>query len=320
MTTTEDTAAADALAAGVAELAGTLGPKRAAALAMMGRARLLHDAAGVMLVQADLADLAAPAGEALARAQERREAAEEAIAPVQATIDRLAAELADCRGRAGNIDQVIDTDADLTSRIEARSLRLAFAEEQADLTGRIDMIRRGLLTTLQADLTEARGAEDRARTAGAALVDAAESPLTHPAARRTEGYGVWLQGRALEILAAGDHRAAGWAEARGELMSLLRSSGIGAEIETKAIQAFRSGDPAAVSVGGTTTHLPSGDTVVYDPSTGRPPVVMSGRATAQQLAAAPAAPQADTRPAASVLSQAWAGIQHQTTAGLYVHP
>ena len=202
MTTTEETQdAAEAVLAGIAEITGTLGEKRVTALQMMARARLLQNAAGVMLVQADLADLAMPAGEALAAATQRREAAEEAIAPVQQTVDRLTAELADCQGRAGNIDQVIDTDADLTSRIEARSLRLAFAEEQADLRQRIDMIRRGLLTTLHQDLTEARGDEERARSAGAALVDAAESPLTHPAARRTEGYHLWLQNRGWEILA-----------------------------------------------------------------------------------------------------------------------
>ncbi len=99
---------------------------------------------------------------------------------------------------------------------------------------------------------------------------------------------------------------------------MLRSSRLGAEIETRAILAERAGDPAAKAIAGSTTHLPSGQTVINEP--GGPPVVYEGRATRQQIDSAPAQPQTDTRPASAVMAAWDQVVQHSTTSGLWVHP
>lgn len=327
MTTTEDTAAQDAAKAAaeaaekvIAGAAAQLGPDRIRGLRLMAQARTLQDAAAIFMVHADIAEAAGNAHEALMQAQHAREEAEDALRPPRETVERLQAELLDCQGRASNIDTVISDDMDLTARVEARSLRLAFEEEAADLRGRIDLITRQIMAPLQQALTEARGGEERAKATAADLIGAEEDPLSHPRARQTAGHQLWMSNRWSEVLATGDQRTPGWSQAKGHLMTLLRASGIGAEIEQRAIQAYRGGDPSALAVGGNTTHLPSGDTVIFDPSTGAPPVVYSGRATRPQLATASPAPPVDTTPASTLMAQTWGQIQHQTSPGLYVHP
>jgi len=321
MTATEDgtaQAAADAAQQIIAEAGAKLGARRIAGLVKLAQARALVNEAAVMLITADLSAEAATAAEQLAAARADREAAEQAIAPVQDTLAQLEAELTDCQQRAANINTVISDDMDLTARIEARSLKAAFAGETADLKARMTMIRQTMLAPLGAELGRARAAEDKASIEATALVNAADDPLSHPRARRTEGYTIWMAHRALEVLATGEPRHPDWPAARSQLMAVLRSSGIGAEVEKRAIEAYRAGDPAALAVAGTTQHLANGQTVIAEP--GKPPVVYDGRATRQQLAAAPPNHGPDTTPAAGVMAQAWGAIQHQTSPGLWIHP
>jgi hypothetical protein len=68
-------------------------------------------------------------------------------------------------------------------------------------------------------------------------------------------------------------------------MSALRASGIGAELEKQAMEAYRAGDPAALAVGGNTHPWPDGTTLVAQP--GKAPVVSTGQATRGQIAAFP---------------------------------
>jgi hypothetical protein len=84
----------------------------------------------------------------------------------------------------------------------------------------------------------------------------------------------------------------GWDEARGQLFAVLKASGIGAEVETRAIEAYRAGDPAALTAGGASRSWPDGTHISYTP--GQPAIVSHGKASQQQLSAAPALPQADS--------------------------
>ena len=104
------------------------------------------------------------------------------------------------------------------------------------------------------------------------------------------------------------------ARSRAILMKALKDSGLGAEIETRAIEAFRAGDPAALAVGGNTTRLADGNTVITSP--GQPPVVYHGHATAAEVGRLPGLPMGDGRTAADVMVDAWGAILHQGARGL----
>ena|SRR5689334_9673579 len=97
---------------------------------------------------------------------------------------------------------------------------------------------------------------------------------------------------------------------------LLAKSGIGAEIATQAIEAYRAGDPSALAAGGNTRRFDDGRTLIHEP--GKPPVVYQGLAMSGELAALPPAALADTPPAGHLMEQAWAmvGLQHRSQPGI----
>jgi hypothetical protein len=296
------------------EVLAVLGEKRIKALHLLAKARQLEAEADSLLIGADLSDAAREILADLEKTQAARDAAAEAITPVREVVDRLRAELADCEQRAGNAATVINDDMDLTARIEARSLKAAFAEETAALTDRIRVIEREALSPLQQDLAAAHAAERLVNGEAADIMAAAEDPFTHPRARQTSGWAMRMSRRWGEVLLTGDEHDPGWKDARVSLMAALRASGIGEAIEKQAIEAYRAGDPAALAVGGNTHRWPDGTTLVSQP--GQPPVVSQGTATRGQLASLPPAPHVDTTPAGALLQAAWAGFAHQSLPGL----
>jgi hypothetical protein len=237
------------------------------------------------------------------------EDARKAYEPAQATLAALEGELAECERRAANIVQVVSDDADLTARVEARSLRLAFEEEAAALRERIRIAKAIAHPLVQAN-GETAAELGKAKAALAELEEAVKAPFLTELGARTPQWvpyqlytGFWFHDLSS-------------ATSQAIMMKALRDSGLGAEIETRAIGAYRSGDPAALAVGGTTRTLADGSTVVTAPN--GPPVVWHGSrpATADDVAAMPPLPAGDGRTAADVMVDAWGAILHQGASGL----
>jgi hypothetical protein len=221
----------------------------------------------------------------------------------------LEGELAECERRAANIVQVVSDDADLAARVEARSLRLAFEEEAGALRERIRIAKAIAHPSMQANAeTAAELAKAKSELAG--LEEAVKAPFLAEAGTRTPQWvpyqlytGFWFHDLSS-------------ATSKAILLKALKDSGLGAEIERRAIEAYRAGDPAAVAVGGNTTRLPDGDTVITSPD--GPPVVYHGRATPAEVAALPGLFMGDGRTGAEVMADTWAtsGMAHTTQEGL----
>jgi len=227
--------------------------------------------------------------------------------PAAATVAALEAELAECERRAANIVQVVSDGADLTAQVEARSLRLAFEEEAGALRERIRMAREIAAPCVAAN-GETAAELGKARAALAELEEAVKAPFLTGMGPRTP------QWPAYQVYTGFWFHDLTSARSRAILMKALKDSGLGAEIETRAIEAFRAGDPAALAVGGNTTRLADGNTVITSP--GQPPVVYHGHATAAEVGRLPGLPMGDGRTAADVMVDAWGAILHQGASGL----
>jgi hypothetical protein len=292
-----------------------LGTRRVKALVLIAQARQLAEEADELLIVADLADAAPQATQRLEAAEAAREAAETALAGPQQAVAALQAELAEVTERAANIAGLIRDGDSLDDRIRARATKVALAEEAEAIRSRIRVIERDELAPLGQRLADAQHSEGLANREAANLVEAAASPFDHPTARKTAGYGVRIGRQWGEILMRGDTKDPDYRAARGCAMAALKASGLGAEIETRAIQELRAGNPAAVAVAGTTTHMPDGTVVVAEP--GRPIVVGHSENTRTAIANMPGPAPVDTSPAAVLIAQAWAGVaNHQRQPGL----
>jgi hypothetical protein len=141
-------------------------------------------------------------------------------------------ELAECQRRATAI-QAATADDDLTTRIEARALRLAINEESAALQARADAARSRVRAF---ELEEERCRREIRRRQGmiAEFSDAMTSPFTHPLGQAAVGYNLrLLSGRLVPILLLGNKSHPEWNEAYRLLVHLVRVTGLGAETEKR---------------------------------------------------------------------------------------
>jgi len=255
-----------------------LGPERVRALGMLVEARRLQDAADVILIKADLAEEAPGAYQAWQDAQASTKAAEAKLEAPQARLEHLQAELAECQRGAAEVGATGEDDA-LEDRIRARSLRIAFTEEEQAIRERIHLVM-NMLSPLLAEVQGARFAEGLAAAEGAVLVEADKDPLGHERAHQTEAYQRRMARIFGEVLAIPGHPD--WHSAVAALKAVLRISGIGEQVQLDAIEALSVGDPAAVAASTTRKSLESGQTVINTP--GQPPVIYQGRATSGDIA------------------------------------
>jgi tetratricopeptide (TPR) repeat protein len=313
---TADTAT-EAPAADTAEAAAldVLGPQRAAALSKYREAADLAAEADVMLLRADLADAAAKILGDLEQKEAATAAAREALTEPLATLAGLEAELAECQRRAGNIATVIGDDMDMAARVEARSLRLAFAEEGEHLAAKVTDYRNTAVAPLQAGLRAAEDGETLARQLASYVVEADADPLHHELGRAMPSYALRMARRWGETIITGNAKDPEYAEAIQWLKTALRTSGVGEQVQVDAIQAWLAGDPVARSVNPGTKTWPDGTKLIASPD--GPPVV-TRRASPAELRALPGKPLPDSTPASAVIAQQWAsaGAQHQQRPGL----
>jgi hypothetical protein len=236
------------------------------------------------------------------------EHAQQVYEPAQVLVDRLAAELAECERRAANIDQVVDLEADLAARIEARSLIAAFKEETESLRGRLRTAQQTAAPLIHAN-GEAATEAAKAGEALAELEEAIKLPFAHELGQATAPYLTWQLESGLWFQSLKSSTA------RAIIMYALAESGIGAEVETRAIEAYCAGDPSALKAGSSRTRMADGTTVIRPPD--GPPIVLPGLATPQQRRNLRGT-TVDSTPGSDVISQQWArsGYQRQPHAGL----
>jgi hypothetical protein len=297
-----------------------LAARRLAAMAKLVQARRLQDEADTELILCDLADEEPAARQARDAATAARVAAELAPEKGQGHLDALHARRARLEERAAaaaRLTAVEDLDGYLASdpdaAVDARRDRLAIEEELAEVRQRIGLVG-NLLSPPLAVLRDARTAETVAKGRYEAVMDAALDPLNHKRAGETDAFRLRMARLYPEILMAPGHPD--WQAAVEALRDTLAASGVGAEVETRAIEAYAAGNPAARAIGTGTRTLPTGQTVITEP--GRPPVVYQGRAAGADLATAPGMAAVDARPAAEVMAATWAntGYQHRPQPGL----
>jgi hypothetical protein len=300
--------------------ADQLAARRVRAFGLLLQAARLQDQADEEFILCDLADQVPAARAELDAAVKARQAAEATpkkgeghLAALRARRDRLTERAAE----AAKAIEVEDLDGYLASdpdaAVAARRDRLAVDEELAEVKARIGAVS-NLLSAPLAVLRDARAAETQARAAWEAILEAALDPLAARRAEGTDGFRQRMNRLFPEILTIPGHPDT--VPAVEALMRCLAASGVGAEVETRAIEAYAAGNPAARAIGTGTKTLPSGQTVITEP--GKPPVVYQGRATPGQLATAPGLPQGDGRTAAQVMSDMWAnaGYTHAPQPGL----
>jgi hypothetical protein len=198
------------------------------------------------------------------------------LAGPQAVADRLQAELDECRAAAEAIQLAAD-DEHLSVRIRARAERAAVAEEAALLEERLRTALR-VTDPLVVAVAAAERALKAARGVLAALSEAIRTPLFSGLGRSTKPYSEWLR-------LSGAWYGDGSREAESLVMGHLKSTGLGARLQTEAIRAYASGHPDALAVAGNVRHLPDGSTVTTTPD--GLSVVTHGAATPQDLASAP---------------------------------
>jgi hypothetical protein len=313
---TADTAA-EAPAADTAAAAAldVLGPQRAAALSKYREAADLAAEADVMLLRADLADAAAKILGDLEAKEAATAAAREALTGPLARLAGLEAELAECQRRAANITTVITDDMDMAARVEARSLRLAFAEEGEHLAAKVTEYRNTAVAPLQAGLRAAEDAETLAQQLANYVLEADADPLHHELGQAMPSYALRMARRWGETVIAGDKEDPEYGEAVKWLKTALRVSGVGEQVQVDAIQAWLAGDPAARSVNPGTKTWPDGTKLITSPD--GPPIV-TRRASPAELRALPGKPLPDSTPGNAVIAAQWAaaGAQRQGRPGL----
>lgn len=215
------------------ELATTTAEQAAEQYARLVReGSALLDEADRLMIRTALEEMAAGIRQRITEQEARIAAAEPELASAQAELDRLRAELAECIARAGSV-QAATADDDLTTRVTARSLKLAFQEEATALQARVDGAEAAVR---QHDETAGLArAEIEAHAAELATVAAAiERPFTHPLAQETRAYAcrVW-SGRTMPLLSLGAADHPEYDDAFTYLLHLVRVTGFGAEHEAR---------------------------------------------------------------------------------------
>jgi hypothetical protein len=215
---------------------------------------------------------------AVTEAEEARQAARAAVVKPQAVVDKLAGELAECRRRAAEAKLAADDD-DLDARLQARVMRNSYAEEVTALEERVRLANRicdpcaVAVADAERKLTAARGRLAR-HEADTSEPFASDAGCATPPYKTFVGHsGLWIESDS--------------AVTRELVMGWLRRSGVGEEIERRAVEAYLAGNPALQAIGGT-KRFPDGSTLINPP--GAPPVVLHGQATPGDLATAPVVP------------------------------
>jgi hypothetical protein len=298
----------------------SLAARRLAALDKLAQAQRLADQADTELILADLAEAEPTVRAEAERATAAREQAEPVVEAGKAKLAALRERLAVLEQRLAAARRAADTSAldddaylatDMDAVLAARAEVAAVEAEAAEVRRRIGAVGNVLSGPVGA-LRDAWRDEDAATGHYQALLAAALDPLNHDRAARTPAYRFRVARDLAAVLSLPGHPDA--ALAREVLRELLAVSGVGAEVEERAIRAYVSGQVDARAIGGGTKHFADGTTLVSEP--GRPPAVLHGGATPQQLAAAPGHAQVDTRGAADVMASSWAGVVHRTHLGV----
>ncbi len=236
------------------------------------------------------------AEEAVTGAETELAEARAALEAPQAVVDRLNAELAECRRRGEEV-RLAGDDESLAVRLEARSLRAAVAEETAALEERLRTAVRAAVAPTVAVAAAERKAR-AARSTLAALNQAIQTPFFTGLGMATKAHERWL-------LATGAWYGSGSPEAEGIVIRHLRATGLGDRLQRDAIRAFTSGDPVAVAAGGNVKRWQDGTELTYTP--GGPAVVRNTHMSAESMGAVPPAPQAPAPGAAEVMAGIRAG-------------
>lgn len=209
------------LATGTAEQAA----EKYAALRAEGN-RLL-DEADALMIRAALGAAAAGIRQRVTEHEARISAAEPELAAAQAELSRLSAELAECQRRSSAIQEAA-ADADLAVRIEARALRLAVAEEAADLTDKTSQAEHAV-SGHDAAIGRAASQIQACEAELAELAAASADPFRHPVAQATKAYGLRvLSGRTAPVLLAGDISHPEYDYAHAFMIRLVKCTGFGA--------------------------------------------------------------------------------------------
>jgi hypothetical protein len=261
------------------DVAAALTERRVAATETLMRARFMMDDADGELITCDLLEAAPVLWQQWQDAIRAREAAEqvprageEKLGALQARLERLQgreAEAAKAIEAAGDLDAYLASDVDAS--VNARAVRLAIAEEIAEVRQRIGAVN-NLLSPPLAELRDAKQAEDTAKAVYENVIAAAKDPLGHPWARGTQAYELRMDRLYPEILAIDGHPDR--APAVEALKATLRASGIGADIQRDGIEAYTRGDPTARQLGPRVKRWPDGTSVIAE--AGKPPVVYTG--------------------------------------------
>lgn len=198
----------------------------------------------------------------------------------QAVVDRLRAELDECRRRGQEVQLAAD-DKSLTVRLEARSLKVAITEETAAIEERVRRATRvtdPLIVTVTAAERKVRALKNLLTR----LDEAIAFPFTSELGKATEPYRQYLLG-------TGTWYSSRSQDARELVMKHLRSTNLGHELQVQAIQAYLAGHPDALAVGGNVKRFADGTTITH-PANG-PDIVTGAQPTPESLAAVPGVPQ-----------------------------
>jgi len=221
--------------------------------------------ADALLIRRDLQRMAGSITSQIADAEASVTALESRLGPARDERDRLRSELDECIHRALEIRSATAHD-DLTTRVTARSLRIAFEEESASLQARIDQAD-ALVAGYQDEIGGIRHTIEQHRRELALTGAAIEEPFTHPYAQALPSYAARMFScRTLPFLLFGMRDHPEYDSAVRMLYHLLRVTGIGAETERRVEEGVR----AEYS---DTYRMPDGS-----------PVVVTGTATRDELA------------------------------------
>lgn len=233
--------------------------------------------------------------ERLAKAEAEAAAALAAAEPARAKVRHLRDELAECQRRAAEVHAASEDD-DLTTRIEARSLRLALAEELEALAERIQ-IALTLSEPLEVAVQQADGRLRAVREDYADLEAAVAFPLFTSQGRKTKA---WFRAMVASGSWYEDLRSA---DSREFLMEIALQSGLSDFLQREAIRAHAANDPRTKGVAAETQTLADGTRVLTSPD-GRH-VVVPG---AVDPATLPGHVQVDSQPGSVVVEGLRAGV------------
>lgn len=248
------------------------------------QAAILQAKSAMIRITGELAAIYAERLTAAVTAEAARVQAEADCAKPEARVERISLEVSEVEHRARLAASAIAS-PDVHNRLDARLRAAACQAELESLTAKLNEARADAATARTA-LRLAELEAERTKAATAEVMQAIENPLTSELGQSTTGYFRWFIGSGMYMSEPKSPIT------RALIEKMLGPSGIGAQVQKDAINAYLSGDPRALAAGGVDVTS-DGHTVIRSP--GAPPIVtrnprMSGHQAAGSMDAVPQVP------------------------------